>query len=242
MVLGTRQDRRRRQRRMYWSAFRWLLALALIGAAGVYAYKTGSRLAGRNVAALEGKVGELDQTIEQLQVQAAAQAAAIAAEQARAEEWRRRYEQEVPAGEDKALFDAMRARMAEGVTAERLRFVVERMEARQHCDTPQENRLLLVQTPISGARVQAASFAGGRVSVSLTGVSARDAADNPQAWFDPAQPVTVRVVLPGGGVSAIEGMLPLNRSMLQGNREYRFGVQPSSRGYVQVTVLRCRFP
>jgi hypothetical protein len=75
-----------------------------------------------------------------------------------------------------------------------------------------------------------------------TGARARDAAGNPQAWFDPSQPVTVRLARLGGKSLDATGALPLHRSMVDGDREYRLSIVAAPRGFAQVTLERCRFP
>jgi hypothetical protein len=243
MSLGLREDRRRRRQRARWAARRWLIAFAAIGAAGAYAYQTGSRLAARNVAALEQQVGRLDSTIAELGTRAAAQAAEIAAERSRVEDWRQRYAQDVPTGEAKALFEALQAKMAQGVTADRLRFVIERTENPRDCDQSPQVRRIAVQTPIAGGtRSGTAAFAGGSVAVVLAGVSARNTGGSPEAWFDPTQPVSARFSWPEGKTTEAAGPLPLRPSMVHGDREYRFSITAGRRGFAHVALQRCRFP
>ena len=242
MSLGLRDGRRRRRRQFRWAAVRWLLALALLGCTGVYAYQTGSKLAERNVESLQEQVRQLDEQVSQLTEQERVQGAQLAAERARAEEWRHRYEQVVPSVETKALVELIQSKMAEGLTIQRLRFVVDRIPARRECDKVPQVRSILVQTPIPSSQKISATFAGGGVGMALAGVSARNAAGRPEAWFDPRQPVTVRFTWPGGRTTEESGTLPLNPSSVEGDREYRFRIVPGPRGFAQVTMERCRFP
>lgn len=241
MSLGLRDGRRRRRQQVRWAILRWLLALALLIGAGVYAYQTGSRLAERNVESLQDQVRRLEGEVSQLSEQARVQGAQLAAERARAEDWRLRYEQVVPSGETKALVELIQAKAAEGLTLERLRFVVDRTPAKRECDKTAQIRNVLVQTPISRA-VAPAIFAGGGVRMVLSGASARDGANKPEAWFDPQQPITVRFTWPDGRTAETSGMLPLSPSSVEGDREYRFRIAPGARGFAQVTLERCRFP
>lgn len=241
MSLGFREDRRRRKRQARATLLRWLLALALIVAAGAYAYETGSRLAARQVTALQQQVDGLTARIGELETQNRAQQAELAGERARTEEWQRRYQAEVPAGPSKDLFDAIQGKIAQGVSPERLRSVVEHTQATQDCEPRPQVKRVAVDTPLSG-RTRPSTFANGSISVHVTGVSARDGAGNPEAWFDARQPVTARWTWPGGRTSEASGLLPLNAVTVQGDREYRFGIVSRARGFAQVTLEVCRFP
>jgi outer membrane murein-binding lipoprotein Lpp len=240
-MLGLRDERRRRRRQTRWTAFRWMLALGLIIAAGVFAYETGTRLAQSNVTSLEEQVRSLNDGVDALEVQIRAQAGQIASESARADEWHQRYQKEVPTGDMKHLFEAVQAKLAQGVTAERLRFVVEQTEKR-HCDQQSQVKRVGVRTPLSAGAKTAASLANGTISLTLSGASSRDAAGNPSAWFDPSQPVTMRLARPGGKSLETAGTLPLRPLLVAGDREYRLSIVPGARGFAQVTVERCRFP
>jgi cell division protein FtsB len=242
MPMGFRDDRRRRRRRFQFALLRWLLALAAIVGAGVYAYQTGVRLAEKGVVSRDEQIRSLGARVDELQAQAQTHRAELAAERARADDWRQRYERDVATGEVKGLFDLVQAKLAAGVDAQRLRWVLERTGPKRDCDPRPQVRRVAVQTPISRGPAVPAAFAGGAVGVSLLGASARDAAGNPEAWFDPKQPVTIRLTRPGGKPTETQGLLPQQQSLIEGDREYRLAVVVGSRGFAQVSVERCRFP
>ena len=242
MSLGLREERRRRRRHFHGRIVRWLLALALIAAAGAYAYQTGTRLAEIDVARLEERVAALTARTEELEAQIQTQNVEIIAQRAAAEQWHQRYEREVPGGEAKKLFDLLQAKLLRGVTFDRLRTVVEQTENRRDCDQkPQARRVPVLTAPARQAKA-AASIAGTPLSLTLTGVAARNGNGKPEAWFDPAQPVTVRMALSGGRTAEQQGQLPLHPSIIEGDREYRVSVAAGARGFAQVTIERCRFP
>lgn len=241
-MLGLRDERRRRRRRVRWRMFRWLLVLGFITAAGALAYETGRRVAQRTVTDLDDQIRSLTLKVDELETRSQAQTAQIAAEAARADEWQQRYRQDVPAGEVKQLFEAVQAKLGQGVTAERLRFVVEQIERRRDCEQGPQVKRVLVRTPLTDGSKRPAAFANGSMTLSLSGASARDAAGNPQTWFDPSQPVTVHLARLGGKSLDATGALPLHRSMVDGDREYRLSIVAAPRGFAQVALERCRFP
>lgn len=239
MSLGLREYRRKRQRQRLWTLIRWLLASTAVLAAGAYAYQTGSRLAARNLASLEEQLAQATSKAAVLDAQLQAQR-----EQAKAsiDAWRERYERDVPTGELKGLLELVRRKIDTGLTPDRLRFILEHMENKQDCDPDLQRRRLLVETPLSRGSRQPAAFASDSVSISLAGTPARDDSGNPEAWFDPSQPVTVRLTTRDGEASEATGPLPLQAALVAGDRVYHFSIGASIRGFAEVSMQRCRFP
>lgn len=242
MSLGLREERRRRRRHSHRRIVRWLLALALIAAACAYAYQTGARLAEIDVGKLEERVAALAARTQELEAQIQTQNVEVISQRAAAEQWQQRFEQEVPGGDAKKLFDLVQAKLVQGVTFERLRAVVEQTENRRECDQKPQTKRMPVQTASAPAAKAALPVAGSPLAITLTGVAARSVDGKPEAWFDPAQPVTVRMALSGGRTAEQQGRLPLRPSIVEGDREYRVSVVAMARGYAQVTIERCRFP
>ncbi len=242
MALGLREERKRRKNQFRWKVAKWMFAFCLIGAAGVYAYQSGSKLAETEVAKLQREIASLSSTVAELERQNSEQRAVIATERERADEWRQRYDSDVPAGEMRALFDRLRERLAAGVTAERMMFVVDAAENRRNCDDVPSSKRFLVRTPLYQGADDSVRFADGALVVTAVGAAARDAAGNPEAWFDPAAPVTVQITQLGGKASEFTGKLPLHPSVVVGAHEYRFSIVPGARGFVNVAGARCDYP
>ena len=80
------------------------------------------------------------------------------------------------------------------------------------------------------------------IEIQQRGVATRDAAGAPEAWFDPKLPVTMRMSRSRGENAESSGILPLRSSIIDGDREYRFNITASRRGFAQITMERCRFP
>ena len=242
MSLGLRDERRRRRRHFRQRVLRWLLALAVIAGAGIYAYQTGARLAEKDVASRDEQIRALGGRLDALQGQTQTLEADLATERARAEEWQQRYQHDVATGETKELIELVQAKLAEGVGAEGLRKVVERMEVRLECDPHPQVRRLMVRTPVAKGADSSVTFDSGAVAIAVAGASVRNAAGNPEAWFDPKQPVTIRVTRAGGKTTDIESLLPQQQVLADGDREYRVSIAAASRGFAQATVERCRVP
>ena len=111
----------------------------------------------------------------------------------------------------------------------------------EECEAP-ETKKFLVRTPISREQPSmSAGFGGGAVAVSATGASLRNAENKIEAWFDPKEPVTVRVAQ-GGKTTEANGKLPLQQTVTVGPVRYRFvfALAEGSRGFIQVTADRCK--
>ena len=243
MPFGLREDRRRRRRRLQWVMFKWAIALALITAAGAYAYETGRRLA-------SGEITRLEQTISTLRAQLdASEAANVAAHaaaetaQATARDWQARYERDVARGPSKELFDIIVQKLGAGVEPERLKAVLVATQNRRDCRREAERRLFPVPVQMQSASRLSLKFGKGLVTVVIVGMPARDSAGNAESWFDVAEPVTLRLLRSGGPATEVTGALPLTTSMIVGEREYSFRIVPAkSRGNIDVFGESCRFP
>jgi len=242
MAWGLREERKRRRRQFRWSVFKWGLAFCVIAAAGVYAYQSGSRLAEAEVARLQREIVSLSSTVAELERQNSEQQSAIAAERNRAEDWRQRYDKDVPAGEIKELFDLVQEKLSAGVAVDRMRFVIGAAENQRECDKAPVTKRFLVKTPLYQGQDDSVRFADGAITVTALGTPAKDAAGNLEAWFDPAEPLSVRITHIGGKVSEFSGKIPLHPSVVVGDSEYRFTVVAGGRGFVKVSGDKCKYP
>ena len=239
--LSESKNRRRRQRRLRMA--KWLFVLAVLFGAGLFAYQTGSWLARQEVIRLEEQIEGLQATIDDLREDKRALETRLEEAKARATNWRERYEAEVPEGTRKELLDLVQTRLEAGVAADRLAFVISEAANERQCDAGPATKRFLVQTPLSTGANGSVSFADGTVTVTAQGASATDAQGNPEAWYDPAEPVTARFTRPGGDASEASGKLPLHHSVVVDGSEHRFTlVDAEARGFVNVTWERCAYP
>lgn len=239
MSLGLHDSRRRRRRSLRWKVVKAVFLLGLLLAAGLLAYETGLMLAQRPVARLERQVTDLTQSLEALRDQNAALDAAAEAARARESEWRQRYEQEVPTGSTRELLDLLRDRLASGVEARRLALVIEGTSNLLRCAAEPVTKRFLVKTPLYQGANDAVSFGNSRITVTAEGQTAVDETGNREAWFDPAQPVTVRFTEIGGRNWQRSGQLPLHHSLVIGSDEFHFSVLEGARGFAKVSAQRC---
>ena len=242
MSLGLHENRQRRRRRFWWAVTKWSLALIAIVAAGAYSYRIGAQLAARDVTKAEQRIAELTEEVGGLERQSAALASELAKSKESIAAWQVRYEREVPTGFVRELMSLVQQKLDAGADQDRLTFLVAAAEKPRICDeTPQTKRFIVTTSLQKGAN-DAVSFADRSITVTASGTAARDPGGNIEAWFDPNQPVKIAFTELGGKTVTAEGALPLHRSIVVGNDEYRFTFLPGARGFLSVTADRCDYP
>ncbi len=242
MSLGLREGRSRRRRQIRLRALKWAAALAAIVIAGVYAYETGSRLAEREVTRLEERIAELSERIQTLEQDNLQLAEAARTARGKVEDWQQRYRQDIPTGELKALYEQIRAKLADGVDGTRLGFILQQASQAKDCAEALETKRFYVKTPLYAGGNDTVGFADSAIVVTAQGSASTDGSGNQLSRYDPAQPVVVRFARLGGEASEASGMLPLYHAMVVGDNEYRFSVVPGEPGMVKVTAGSCPFP
>jgi len=210
---------------------------------GVSSYWTGQKLAVSEVTRLERKVDELEKNVAELRDRnAALQTETAAAKDAEAK-WQTRYEAEVPTGKSKELLAMIEGQIAKGADPERVAFLVGTAADERSCDSDLQTKRFLLRTALYAGANDSVSFANNAIIVTGEGELSTNAEGKPEAWFDPAQPVKLYFVEPGGERSEASGILPLHHSVVRGDSEYRFTVIASdSQGFISVTAERCAFP
>ena len=242
MSLGLRERRSRRRRRIRLRLLKWGAALAAIVIAGVYAYETGSRLAEREVTRLEEQVAGLNARIQQLEQDNLQLAEAARNAKGTVEAWQQRYRQDVPNGALKTIYDTIREKVAGGVDAQRLAFILAQASQKNDCADEVETKRFYVKTPLYNGGNDTVGFANSAIVVTAKGSASVDGSGNQIVRYDPAQPIVVRFARLGGETSEASGVLPLYHAMVVGDKEYRFSVVAGEPGMVNVTAGRCPFP
>jgi len=222
---------------------RWLLVLAAIGVVGFVAYETGRAQNAAELDRLGAEVTELEQAVLDARAGALAARERERAARERAHAIAERYQRDVPTGERRQLLALIDRRLDEGLTADRLAFVLAEAEPRESCAEEVETKRFLLTTPVAVSRENTVAFGEGRITVTGQGTPSRNEEGRPEAWFDVSQPVSIRFLKLDGAVSLAEGVLPLAHRLVDGGREWRFQVRPhDERGFVEVTAQTCAFP
>lgn len=241
MTLGIRQRRAERRRRF--RVARWLLVVAMIAGLGVVSYQTGAKIAQGRVGGLEEEITRLSTRERDLGERAARLEVELAAARAELARWQARYQADVPTGKARELLALTGDLLDKGVPPERIGMMIKAAGRKLDCVGEPATRRFLVRTPLYRGANDAVTFADNAITVTAAGASAKDANGNPEAWFDPAQPVTVSFVGLGGEPSKVSGLLPLHHAMVWNGAEYRFSIIATDRrGFVNASADRCTLP
>lgn len=241
MTLG-RYDYERRYRRKLWSgAVKILLALGVVLLASLFSYQMGVEQLKARDAAMRKEVNDLSLRNADLELMMEQMKSAVSKAEAHVHEMEVRLRRDVPTGDRAILLESLTKRLEAGVNVDRLAFVVDHTENPRGCKGLEGKRFALA-TPIMKNKPRAISLAGGAVTLAGEGESARDADNNPESWFDPAQPVKITLTLLGGKTETLEGVLPQHRSVVANGEEYRFAFVAGARSFVEVSADKCPFP
>lgn len=240
MTLGLSEGRGRRQRRRrsWWVTIRWLFVLGIIGGAGAYSYNIGGEIAVQEVRVLEARIGELSDENRRLQSRLDGSGRAIREATARASQ----LEAEVPNEQELQLLGSIRERLSSGVDPDRMAFVLGAVSNTPECFGEPATRRFIVRTELSGSGNDTVSFADQTVLVTASGEASVSESGQFQAWFDPAQPITVRFRNIDGSGTEASGVLPLTHSIVVGDVEHRFALKAGARAFIEVTADACRYP
>lgn len=222
-----------RTRQNWWPAVKWTTALAIFLAIGYASYRSGTEFALADVNRLNAQlqaavaVGqELEQGNARLQSELTATRLAQAALQ-------RRYDDDVPREAVADLVARIRARLDDGLAAERLAQVIQEAEPVMLCDGPLVSRRFRIGIEPRGADDDTTTFAEGMIRV-------RALAPAPGADLLQTTVVTVAGLGVEGGSLSVTG-LPAQATLTLGNRTLRLSVSASGvAGFVTASLTTCR--
>lgn len=235
-------DYDRRYRRRFWARLlKTIAVVAVLVGISAFSYQLGvEQLKSREVTqaaeieTLSAALKQAEQRIAQLQ-----QSAQTA--QVRANELEVLYRRNVPSGDLARLMELASRRMTEGVDPNRLAFVLEQTANVRSC-TPREIKRFVLPTPLYKGANSSVAFSDGLIAVTGEGEAFKNAEGNKEAWFDPTKPVTIRFAQTNGETAQLTGVMPLQKSVVVGDREYRFNISAGARSFVEVSADNCRFP
>ncbi len=235
--MARRRSRRGQQSWHIWSKlFKVALLFALVGAASFYAYQTGLRLGARDVAVLRQQVQQLTAAAAAATQRATTLAAALDQTRKRADDFQAKYEQNAPTDDIKEIIAAVRAKLAAGLDAKRLAFVIAQAAPPRHCGATATKRFV-VRTGKTDDATTWVRFSD-LITISAQGTALTGGTDRS---YDPAKPVVVSFTVLGGQQTQVQGTLPLQHAMVVKGGEYRFTLVPGARGFIEVSGDRCEY-
>ncbi|WP_298378239.1 hypothetical protein [Azospirillum sp.] len=241
MTLGRYDYERRYRRRVLTGVGKFGLMAGVVLGVGLFAYQMGiEQLKGRDVT-LREEIAALSRQKAEFELLATQMQHAARTAESRSAELEARLQREVPTGELAKLSQLVAERLKGGLDSNRLAFVISQAQTQRNCQ-PADSKRFTLTTPLLKGGTRGTTFANGTVTVSGEGQSAHNAQGNPESWFDPGQPVTIKITGIGGKSATATGVLPLHQSLVIDNNEYRFTFAAGQRSFVDVTADRCAYP
>jgi len=231
-----RSHRQRERSKRFWlGLFKFVVVLGLIAAVGYYGYETGRRLSASEISDLRATISRMESQVAQHEAEVMDLRATTAKAQEKAADYRRRYEELAPEAM-REIIAAAKARLEEGMSAQRLAFVVSQAQEPRNCSDT-ETRRFIAQTPNYDGANTWVRF-NGAVTVTALGEGANNGVEQ---WFDPEKPVTATFTPLGGEPQKVRGRLPLEHALVFKGKEYRFNLAPGARSFIEVTADWCDY-
>jgi hypothetical protein len=223
------------------SIFRFGFVIVALVVTSAISYRYGVRQVETDETRLLAEVDALRTAKTSLESDALRHQSEVRTVEIRYEELQRRFETEMPSGPLRELTELAAARLAEGLDPERLAFYIREASDPRDC-SPMDSKRFVMPTPAYQGADGTVSFNNGRISVTGLGENAVAANGGIQGWFDPASEISITLTVIDGGTETISGVLPLYKSIILEDKEFRFAFQQGRRSFVQVTADRCTFP
>lgn len=234
--MSRRSRRQRGNSRQFWgTVLKTGAALGVISALSLYAYAVGQRLSEEKVASLQQEISRLTADHEARLAKNKHLEDELADARRKAEDYRLRMETAAPPVAPE-IIEQVRAKLAQGLSAERLGFVISQALPPRNC-TSGETRRFMVRTANFDSSNTWVRF-NERVTVTALGKAANEGREQ---WYDPTAEITVTFSPVGGKEQQVNGKLPLRHSMVLKDKEYHFTIIPGARGFVEVTGEWCDF-
>lgn len=220
---------------------RWGLAAAVMAGLALFAFQLGIEDERGRQGRLADEVARLTEAQQQATQANAALRAQLQAAQGRLKEVEGILGAAPKVSEAaRLLMPTIEKKLAEGADPKRLAEAMAAVDKPRDCEAPESKRFLVKTALTADGPNTSVGFANGLVTVSGQGTAAKNAEGRVEAWFEPAEPITVRFTQIGGRTAEAAGKLPLHHTLSVGPVEHRFSVMASARGFVQVTSERCK--
>ena len=212
---------------------RWLLS-------GLVGFWLGKQYAAKQLIALNDEVVSLKSERDSLQTQMTEITASAQTANKRYEQLQEEVQSVLPEGPLQDMLALVREQLKQGMNPERLSFVIRSARPPTGCVDPDTKRIV-VSTPANKGPASIANIGENLIQISGAGISARNDKGQPEAWYDPAKKVEI-IFKYNNKTEKKTGILPLRYSVVAGDREYRFTIEPGARSFAKITYDSCAYP
>lgn len=232
-------DRYRRRSHERMVAF--IVVLAILFLSFGLGFWIGGQVGEQQNKSLKAQVEELRMEKDKLQATATELRAEAQTALTRYEQLQNTYEEVLPDGPMRELVLILKQQLDEGGDPARLSFLIRSARPPRNCTEPETKRFV-VSTPAYQGPDSEITIADGALVIRGSGASAVNASGSAEAWYDPSKKVKIEFTGQGGVKEVKEGIMPINHSIVVGNREYRVSVSEGARSFAKVSFDSCDYP
>lgn len=242
MTISSYNPKRRYRERSAEKTRTFLMFLIIIGCSAGFGFFLGRQYAVQKILMLEKQVASVNAQRQQLQDDLTSLRAESQTAKTLYEVMERKILKEYPEGGPlREVLEKAREQIADGIDPKRLILALQSAQPPKNCTEPQIKRFV-VSTPTYKGSKSVMTVDEGQVVISATGESSKNAAGDPESWFDPAKPVEVTFTPKAGTPEVRKAVLPISTTVITGGKEYRFSVAEGARSFAKVTFDSCDYP
>jgi len=149
-----------------------------------------------------------------------------------------KYNNEIPKGKLKKLYDTIKKQLDLGVSFNRINSIITSARPPKNCNKPITRRFILKTNMYKGAD-GGVSFANGAIRIRGNGQSIINSKGKREAWYDSGKSISIIFTVTGGKKIEKSGILPIYKSIVIDNREYRFTIASGARSFINITADSC---
>lgn len=139
------------------------------------------------------------------------------------------------------LLVVLKEQLDKGASPKRLLAAVKSAQPLDDCSVP-EVRRFVVSTPDYKGAQSVVEMAEGALKISASGVSSLSDTGAVQAWYDPSKAISVKFDIEGVGAEVKSGIMPIYKSVVIDDKEYRMSIEPGTKSFAQVRYDVCDLP
>lgn len=228
-VSSKSRERARRRKALILRVGRWVTVIVALLGIGYSSYQGGLALADLKVVSLRTELEQVTRERDNARAARDNIQAVLAKANEQNASLQSRYDSDVPTGTIADLLKAVRDRIAEGISPDRIMDALRTVRAVTACDGRPVTRRFALRAGAQPAPDDTVSFADGLVSLYIT-----------PAPDDPTRALTAHFTRPGGAPVTVSGPSPLRATLPLDNAELRFTIANSDlRGFVTATMNSC---
>lgn len=221
--------------------FASLLAyLAVILVSCLLGFWLGKQFAAEELIMVSSKIKTLEQTVSEQSEKITELGAVAETSTIQYKQLQERVSDEKPEGEALALLNLIQRQLDKGMDAKRVQYLIKSGRPPTDCKEPKIKRFVAA-TPLYKGPKSVMSIEDGLVTINGQGVSAKNKEGKEEVWYDPTRGVDISFFFEGKTVKR-KGVMPLYKTIITGDREYRFTVEPGAQSFIKVTYDSCAYP